>query len=292
MKKPYTSIAEAIRDLFGEGRTIADRRPASGGDINEAHILTLDDGASLFMKTNTVRFLPAFEAEVEGLTEIRRTGAIGVPKVLGFGTDKGYSFLLLEYIGGAGRIKEYWETFALELIAMHRSDVGSRYGFRQDNWIGAGRQRNAWHDSWISFFRDCRLVPQFELAAKYFSQSDHRRIDRLLSNLDRYLTEPEKPSLLHGDLWGGNHMTGNDGKAWLIDPAVYYGHPEADIAMTELFGGFRSEFYRTLREAGHLDKDYPDRRDLYNLYHLLNHLNLFGSGYLGSVLRIVDRYAG
>ena len=113
-----------------------------------------------------------------------------------------------------------------------------------------------------------------------------------MSHLDLYLPEPGRPSLIHGDLWAGNQITGNDGKVWLIDPAVYYGHPEADLAMTELFGGFSERFYRAYREITGLDPGYPDRRDLYNLYHLLNHLNLFGSGYLGSVQRILDRYAG
>ncbi len=302
--KTYHSLSLAIRDIYGERRHIVGRRPVSGGDINEAYALTLDDGTTLFMKSNVPGALANFIAEANGLEAIRATGAIGVPKVLAVGRDAAgvasddrsvseaeKSFLLLEFLTGGKRIRNFWEVFARELAAMHRSDVGDRYGFWEDNWIGDRKQENTLSDSWITFFRDSRLKPQFEAAGRYFSSSDRMRIDRLMSHLDRYLTEPEKPSLVHGDLWAGNMITGNDGKGWLIDPAVYYGHPEVDIAMTQLFGGFSFQFYEAYREAGALDLGYHDRRDLYNLYHLLNHLNIFGSGYLSSVRQVLKRYA-
>ena len=292
----YTSLETAIRDTFGSTRTIKEKQYVSGGDINEAYALTLDDGTVLFMKANTVSALPNFKAEAAGLEAIRATGAIGVPEVLGTGTEVGnqagssFSFLLLEYISPGKQRKDFWEVFASELAAMHASDVGKQYGFSEDNWIGARKQINKKKDSWIAFFRDCRLKPQFDAAKRYFSLSDLKKIERLLSHLDRYLSEPDRPSLVHGDLWAGNRITGKDGKGWLIDPAVYYGHPEVDLAMTELFGGFPSRFYEAYKEAGDLKPGYEDRRDLYNLYQLLNHLNMFGSGYLGSVQRIVNRY--
>ena len=128
------------------------------------------------------------------------------------------------------------------------------------------------------------------MAEQYFEASERRMINNLLERLDTLLIEPEYPSLLHGDLWSGNFMTGDDGKAWLIDPAVYVGHAEADIAMTELFGGFSEEFYSAYRETAPMQAGYEDRRDLYNLYQLLNHLNMFGGSYLSSVRRIVRRY--
>ena len=289
--RKYSSLEEAICDICGTSRKISTRRSISGGDINEASLLVLDDGTYLFMKSNIASFLPCFEAETEGLKAIRKTGAIGTPKVYGWGTDNGRSFLLMEYISGGRQVKDFWETFAAELAAMHKSDVGKQYGFPKNNWIGAGKQINPMQCSWINFFRDARLKPQFDKAARYFSKEEQHKKDHLLSHLDKYLSEPEKPSLLHGDLWAGNMFTGNDGKGWLIDPAVYYGHPEADLAMTELFGGFSGHFYRTYQDIMKLGPGYEDRRDLYNLYHLLNHLNLFGSGYLGSVLRILNRYA-
>ena len=290
--RTYTSLDAAIRDICRTSHKIDSRRSISGGDINEASLLVLNDGTYLFMKSNSPGFLPCFEAETKGLEAIRKTGAIGTPEVYGIGTDGSRSFLLMEYISEGRQIKDYWELFASELADMHRSDIGTQYGFSKDNWIGASRQVNTLHGSWIPFFRDCRLKPQFDMAARYFSKEEQKQEYYLLSHLDQYLSEPDKPSLLHGDLWAGNMITGSDGKGWLIDPAVYYGHPEADLSMTELFGGFSEQFYRTYKEIMQLEPEYETRRDIYNLYHLLNHLNLFGSGYLGSVRRILNRYAG
>lgn len=287
----YTSLDQAIREIFGSGRTVDKKRSVPGGDINRASALTLDDGTVIFMKSNAPGFLDNYEAEVEGLEAIRKTGAIGVPAVLGLGRETGFSFLLLEYISGGKEIPDYWEIFAEELAAMHRKGRGEVYGFDRDNWIGAGKQINSTRHSWIDFFRDCRLKPQLALADRYLSPEDRKRADYLLAHLDSYLCEPEAPALIHGDLWAGNMITGNDGKGWLIDPAVYYGHPEADLAMTELFGGFSGRFYAAYREVSHLEAGYEDRRDIYNLYHLLNHLNLFGGGYLGSVLAVLRRYS-
>lgn len=290
--KIYDSVLDAVKELYGNGRTIAGKQYVSGGDINQAAALRLDDGTMLFMKSNRPALLEMFMAEAKGLEAIKATQAIGAPDVLALGTDEGFSFLLLEYIDSARQRKDFWETFSFELAMMHKADAGLKYGFSSDNWIGARKQENTFHDSWISFFRDCRLKPQFAAADHYFDSGDRKRIEKLLSSLDRYLIEPEKPSLIHGDLWAGNMITGNDGKGWLIDPAVYCGCAEADIAMTQLFGGYSGRFYECYRETGLLYPGYEDRRDIYNLYHLLNHLNMFGSGYLGSVMRIVRRYAG
>ena len=312
----YKSVADAVRDICGAERVVMHQANVCGGDINDARSLTLDDGTILFMKSNTRSTPDNFMAEAEGLEAIRKTGKIGVPKVLGLGTNEGISFLILEFIAGTRRISDFWEVFAEELADMHgheaccRDDIhdktgfgsnpaadpetagpGRKYGWPNDNWIGARKQINTEYDSWIEFFRDCRLKPQFDAADRYFSPGDRRKNDYLLSHLDKYLREPGRPSLVHGDLWAGNMITGNDGKGWLIDPAVYYGDPETDIAMTELFGGFSGRFYDAYRETGRLESGYEDRRDLYNLYHLLNHLNIFGGGYLPSVLRIVNRYS-
>lgn len=164
-----------------------------------------------------------------------------------------------------------------------------KYGFDCDNYIGRRRQVNTGYDSWIGFFRDCRLEPQFQDADRYFDREDWKRIGRFLDHIDDILVEPEYPSLLHGDLWSGNVITGNDGGAWLIDPAVYVGHAEADLAMTELFGGFPQAFYDAYKEAAPLQPGYERRRDVYNLYHLLNHLNMFGRMYLPEVKCVLER---
>lgn len=292
------SLETAISSFWGSGRRIVQKERIRGGDINLAYRLTLSDGTYIFMKTNEKQNECFFTAEAAGLAAIAQSGAIGTPHVICSGVEEGnggFSFLLMEYIQGAGRNRHYWETFARELAALHRAPTaeftrGGKYGFIRDNYIGRREQRNAVHDSWVSFFRDCRLEPQFRQAAHYFSTLEIKKVDRLLSHLDEWLLEPEHPSLLHGDLWSGNVIRGNDGKAWMIDPAVYVGHAEADLAMTELFGGFPREFYDAYREAGEMQPGYESRRDLYNLYQLLNHLNMFGGSYLFSVKRILSIY--
>lgn len=291
----FTSLESAINSLFGEGTKIESISRISGGDINEAYGLTLTGGKCIFMKSNTRENLSFFNAEAVGLAAIARTQAIGTPNILGVGTDNdraGYSFLLLEFISGKSRNRNYWEDFAVQLSDMHKAPTAGlvsngKYGFDSDNYIGMRRQVNTGYDSWVSFFRDCRLEPQFKDAAGYFNREDVKKITRFLDHIDEILVEPEYPSLLHGDLWSGNVITGNDGAAWLIDPAVYVGHAEADIAMTELFGGFPPAFYDAYKEAAPLQPGYERRRDVYNLYHLLNHLNMFGRTYLPGVRHII-----
>lgn len=295
----FISLEEAVSALFGDGAAITRTERIFGGDINEAYALTLNDGHRIFVKANIRKDLSFFMAEAAGLDAIARTGTIGTPHILGCGRDAGKtgnSFLLLEFINGKKRVSDYWETLGHQLAGMHRAKTADfvydgRYGFLHDNYIGAGDQVNTPYGGWITFFRDCRLEPQFRRAAHYFDAADFKKITRLMDHLEDFLTEPEYPSLLHGDLWAGNIITGNDGRAWLIDPAVYVGHAEADIAMTELFGGFPAAFYDAYRESGILQPGYEQRRSLYNLYHLLNHLNLFGESYLSSVRQVLGKYA-
>ena len=295
------SVDTAVTTLFGDGLHVTGKYPVYGGDISQSYRLSLSDGSALFIKCNSVRNLPFFTAEAQGLAALRRTGAIGAPKPLALGTDQaqGVSFLLMEYLESAPKANHYWEMFGRELAALHRAecfcavsaDGSLPFGFETDNYIGASPQKNTPSVNWITFFRDCRLLPQFKMAEGYFDSEMYRQYIRLLDHLDSYLVEPEFPSLIHGDLWSGNAICGPDGKAWILDPAAYVGHFEAELAMTELFGGFPTAFYQAYREVNPIDSGYRDRRDLYNLYHLLNHLNLFGGSYLSSVQRILNRYA-
>ncbi len=294
----FSSLQQALCSLFKSSTRLVHTARISGGDINDAFRLELNDGITLFMKANKKENISFFTAEAAGLSAIAQTGSIGTPKVLGIGTDEdrgGFSFLLLEYINSQRRTAGYWEIFAQQLADLHRADTsafvsGGTYGFCSDNYIGAGGQINTAHHSWIRFFRDCRLEPQFRRAEGYLGTSGMKKALRLLDRLDHILTEPEYPSLLHGDLWSGNVLPGPDGRARLIDPAVSVGHAEADLAMTELFGGFAQEFYDAYQKAAPLQPGYSRRRDLYNLYHMLNHLNLFGRSYLGSVERMMTQY--
>lgn len=294
------ALERAIALLFGQDARIASKRPVYGGDINEAYRLSLSDGSAVFIKCNTLENLSFFEAEARGLNALRRAGTIGVPQVLGMGADeeKGFSFLLMEYLEAAPRSSQYWEIFGRELAALHCADCSGLtgadgsllFGFAEDNYIGASLQINMPMDSWIAFFRECRLLPQIRMAEGYLDSRMHRQFGKLLDHLDCYLVEPKAPSLLHGDLWSGNAVCGPDGKAWILDPAAYVGHFEAELGMTELFGGYPAAFYQAYREVNPIDSGYRDRRELYNLYHLLNHLNLFGSSYRGSVEKILNRY--
>ena len=291
-----TDYSDLIKKHFGSAAKLSVVRPVSGGDINAAYLIILSDGRRVFLKENTGANAAFFRAEREGLTAIKKTEAIRVPEVLDAGILEDRAYLMMEYLEAAPAKPDLWERFGRQLARMHMADAsgwtpGGRFGFPGDNFIGAGAQKNDVRERWIDFFRECRLEVQFKRAEQYFDAAGRKRVLRLLERLDGYLTEPEQPSLLHGDLWGGNFVTGPDGYAWLIDPAVYVGHDEADLAMTELFGGFSPVFYDSYREVNALMPGYAERRDLYNLYHLLNHLNLFGPGYLGSVMRIVQRFS-
>ena len=294
------SLEEAITGLFGDDRRITGKEPITGGDINRAYRLSLSGGKQVFMKCNAAKNVPFFQTEAKGLEALGRAGVIGVPKPLAVGADEkqGISFLLMEYLEAAPRVSRYWETFGQELAALHRADCSGLasedrrlpFGFETDNYIGASPQKNTPKESWVAFFRDCRLLPQIRMADGALDLTTRKKLDYLLDHLDGYLAEPEFPSLIHGDLWSGNQICGPDGKAWILDPAAYVGHFEAELAMTELFGGFPASFFEAYHEVNQIDRGYKDRRELYNLYHLLNHLNLFGGSYLYSIRRILDRY--
>ena len=289
--KQYDSIRAILIETAGAGE--AAFQSVSGGDINRAYRLTVN-GHCFFMKANRRENYDFFRAEITGLRAIAATETIRVPEVLGAGLDDDFgAFLLLEWSQGKP-VPRFYENFGHSLAAMHRADTGRLirgFGFSEDNFIGAGKQENTQENSWVVFFREHRLVPQLRKAGYWFDSTDRKQISRLLDNLTDYLPEPDYPSLLHGDLWSGNYITGNDGEAWLIDPAVYVGHAEADLAMTELFGGFPQQFYQAYNEVSPIDRGYRERRELYNLYHLLNHLNLFGGAYLGSVRHVLRTYA-
>ena len=291
--KTYPSLDQAVEDLFQSEVRSAVSVP--GGDINRAFRVDLE-GKAVFVKTNRRKNLSFFEAEAEGLAAIACTNAIRVPEVFAAGTDSRYgSFLMMEWSEGR-KERDFFQNFGRNLASMHRADTtdfvrDGRFGFLHDNYIGSNRQTNSPADSWIDFFRDSRLSPQFRMADSWFDSQDRKAASRLMDHLGDYLPEPEFPSLLHGDLWNGNYLVGSDGSAWLIDPAAYVGCFEADIAMTELFGGFPRDFYAAYGEVNPLLPEYKERRDLYNLYHLLNHLNLFGGSYLSSVRSIIRRYS-
>ena len=233
-----------------------------------------------FVKINTAAGLPMLEAEADGLRELARAKAIRVPAPVACGGAGGVAFLALEWLelSGGGRDT----ALGAGLAQLHRT-TAQAHGWHRDNTIGTTPQDNAWTDDWATFFRDRRIAPQLALAAgKGHGGHLQRDGERLLAAIPALLAgHAPGPSLLHGDLWSGNAARLASGEPVIFDPAVHFGDREADLAMTELFGGFGADFYAAYAEAWPLAPGYATRRTLYNLYHVLNHLNLFGGGYRG-----------
>ena len=267
----------------------------SGGCIANSCKLQLSSGREFFLKQSGGGSSSSFASEARGLEELRKSGVVRVPEVV----DKGPNFLLLEWIEvGKNSSDSSMEELGRQLAELH-SFHGEKFGFVEDNYLGDSPQSNlsstAGKDNWAIFFAGNRLHFQAELAEKkgYATPEIRGLLDVLIEKIPDLLSgTEEKPSLLHGDLWCGNYLIDVDGRPWLIDPAVYYGHREADLAMTSLFGGFTKTFYSAYESAFPLVPGYPEREPLYQLYHLMNHLNLFGTGYYGQVLSILKRYAG
>ena len=271
------------------------RERVHGGSINECYRWETDAGA-IFVKVAPVRNIEMFAAEAAGLEELRRANAVRVPRVLGVGcTGEGSSsavraWLALEWIPSGDSSTASDATLGEQLAKQHRATQTS-FGWFRDNTIGSTPQLNAECPDWITFYRDLRLRYQLDLAAiNGFNGRLQDRGATLLDCLPHFFrTRKPAPSLLHGDLWGGNRLTDNDGQPVIFDPAVYYGDREADLAMTHLFGGYGKDFYAAYEAAWPRDPGHEARADLYNLYHVLNHLNLFGGGYLRQATGIIYR---
>lgn len=261
--------------------------PVGGGCINQGARLRTALGHSFFLKRNRSAPAEMFGREAEGLAALRAApDGPRLPQVYVYGPD----FLLLEDLAPAGRRPDYWEKLGRQLAALH-SCTQPAFGFSNDNFIGSSPQSNRWDADGYRFFAEQRLLFQAELARRQglFSAADLQRVERLCARLAE-LIPPQPPALLHGDLWSGNAITDQHGAPALIDPAAHYGWAEAELAMTALFGGFPEAFYRAYEEALPPAAGYRGRFAIYNLYHLLNHLNLFGEGYYSSVSSILQRY--
>jgi fructosamine-3-kinase len=284
----WQRIADDIGETTGEPFVAETPRSLGGGCINTA--VKLCDGARCyFVKINDATRIAMFEAERDGLAEMASAQAVRVPRAVLTGSDGRESWIVMEYVAMGRPASGSQVEAGRQLAAMHRQ-VADAFGWHRDNTIGSTPQVNDWTDDWIGFWRVHRLGFQLELAASHGHGG--RLLDlgtRVLEALPALLDHGPEPSLLHGDLWGGNIGYDGDGHPVLFDPAVYYGDREADLAMTELFGGFSGDFYAAYNDAWPVDPGYKVRKTLYNLYHILNHLNLFGGGYAGQATGMMER---
>lgn len=274
----------------GLSAEISECRAIGGGSINDACKLQYGN-SHFFVKWNDAgRYPGMFETEAKGLHLLKQSDALYIPEVIATAKSNETSFILMEYIEQGRGDRHFWEVFGTRLAKMHRHTADS-FGLDHDNYIGSLPQYNAQKAGWPDFFTEQRLEPQLKMARDtgLADRSLSRSFQQLYNKMgDLFPTEP--PALLHGDLWSGNYLCNSEKQAVLIDPAVYYGHREMDLGMSQLFGGFDAAFYTAYDAAWPLEKGWQQRLHLCNLYPLMVHVNLFGSGYLGQVKRILRHY--
>ncbi|MCP8617379.1 fructosamine kinase family protein [Salirhabdus salicampi] len=263
----------------------------SGGMINDAYYVETDE-QPFFVKTNSNVPHSFFRQEAEGLALIRNTNAINVPNVYFYNEPKDdeHGVLILEWVEGDKK-KHTESTLGRQLANMHKQHQ-KKHGFYEDTFIGNLTQPNELYDNWIEYYRNHRIIPQMELAEQLNRMPLNRRdkLNKLLDQLERYIPSQTAPSLLHGDLWGGNWIVGRNGEPYLIDPSVVYGDRLFELAFTELFGGYSGEFYEAYHEAYPIPNYYDDIKPIYQLFYLLVHLNIFGKTYGHGIDRILKKY--
>jgi len=281
-------FTEYLSDLIND--SILNISPVHGGDISDAFRIETETKSYFLKCQHGTEALEMFQVEAKGLRYIEATNTIKTPKVFGFDTFEQRAFLLLEYIEPKSPSPNDFTKLGKQLAALHQN-TSKAFGIDHNNFIGRLNQMNNQHKNWSKFYVVERLEPQMALAKKKGLLLDSECLTRaeMLLVLNPYFEEIS-PSLLHGDLWQGNFIISRDGDPYLIDPAVYYGHSEVDMAMSKLFGGFSASFYKAYHAIIPADEHSEKRYDLYQLYYLLVHLNMFGSSYKGGVMRIISKY--
>ncbi|MGN6645293.1 MAG: fructosamine kinase family protein [Cytophaga sp.] len=282
------TIESLLIQVTGPDVTVQEVRPIGGGNTSRAFGVKSSKG-NFFIKTNRAGLVDMFEKEVRNLELLRRAVPQNTPEVVGYGTVDHISYFILKLIEPGKRVPDFWEDFGRTLAEVHKVHSTS-FGLEYDNYIGALPQSNKQHTNWVDFFVEERIWPQARKAEKVLGTEIISMIDKLSVRLPDLLTQ-SKPALLHGDLWSGNFTLNQKGTVCFVDPASYFGNREIEIAFTKLFGGFEDEFYEAYKEVLPLDKGFFDTRaDIYNLYPLLVHVNLFGGWYIASVRETLKRF--
>lgn len=284
-------IPDSVKHRIKEqnGLAITESRTVHGGSINNA-TMVLANNQKYFLKWNHHAPDQFFEKEAEGLQALRDANhSIPIPHVITTGrAETGCAFLLMEFVETGSSGDSY--RFGAELANLHKNH-SEKFGFHSDNYIGSLHQSNTRHISWADFYFTERLQPQLKMAIDTgkMDKSTYKQLDKLASHLDQLLP-PVKPSLIHGDLWSGNYLFNSVGQAVLIDPAVYYGHPEMDLAFSTMFGGFSKEFYSGYESGSPVENGFKQRIPIYNLYPLLVHVNLFGGHHIHQATTILNKF--
>lgn len=287
---PRAAVEPAVERQFAGREQVRAVVPLSGGCIHHACRIELQSGHTIVAKL-AAGATSLFTEESRGLSALGATRTVPVPEPLGVVEIGGTSVLLMSYVKPAPATSRGWRRLGEDLAALHAAHAGPRYGFEIDNHLGSTPQPNGWMDDWVEFNRINRLAHQRTLAVSrgLLTAQEAGRLDRLINQLEKFVPHHPKPALLHGDLWSGNALPTEGERVAIIDPAVSVGDGWADIAMMRLFGGFDEATFEAY-EALALDRDQvEDRIAIYQLYHLLNHVNIFGRGYAGQVMSIVNR---
>lgn len=285
----WQQIAQEITKATGNSFVVATTRSVGGGCINQGYQLQGND-SQYFVKLNQASQIAMFQAEYLGLTQMYDTQTITIPKPICWGVAGNSCYLVLEWLDLAKGNYHHssWLEMGRQLAQMHALGKADRYGWLMNNTIGSTPQINTWKDNWADFFAEQRIAYQLQLAQKKGGNFSH--IDRVVEVVRAKLAERQpEASLVHGDLWSGNADITADGQPTIFDPATYYGDREVDIAMTELFGGFPDAFYQGYNQQWQLDAAYSQRKSIYNLYHILNHFNLFGGSYGFQAQQMINR---
>ncbi|MCG2419501.1 fructosamine kinase family protein [Aequorivita sp. F47161] len=266
---------------------LIEEKPLFGGDINQVFLLKCAEGNFVAKINNVSKFPGMFAAEAKGLSLLKSSKSFKIPEILGIGTIENSSYLLMEYMPTGQPNKDFWKVFAENLASLHKT-TNDNFGLDHDNYIGSLPQQNDWCNAASEFYITQRLEPQFKMAA---DKGFHfKKLDVFFKNISEEIPN-EPPSLIHGDLWNGNSIISEIGEAVLIDPAVAFAPREMDIAMMNLFGGFSEEVFSNYNAVFPLSKGWKQRIPLWQLYYLLVHLNLFGSGYLQQVQSNISKYS-